>query len=119
MSEQRAPITDRPSPPSARPALSSGADDGWQPAHADDTPRAVAWRARTSLRRADRALETIEQLGEKISHLTTSIEGWTKTWEGHLAAGRRAIVWALRILGGLAVAGGGIALWRWLSTLHH
>ena len=49
-------------------------DNGWHPANDDDSPRAVAWRARTALRRADRALSNQESLRDSIARLQRTIE---------------------------------------------
>lgn len=105
------PPSPTPPPPSADVTL----PPGWQPAHTDESHRATSWRARTALRRADRALASFAALQVSVDRLDATIAAATSRLE--LWAGR-----AGKVLGALVIAGS-IALarlvWGWVSTLHH
>lgn len=92
---------------------------GWRPADDDDSHAAVAWRARTSLRRADRALGALRDLNENVVRLNATIESWSETWGKHWRTLSR-VAWGVGIPVLVAVVlGVGAYVWRWLSTLHH
>lgn len=76
---------------------------------------AIDWRARAGMRRADRALSSIEELRDAVDKLTTTIGTADATI--NLWAGR-----AGKALGAIALAVTGLlvhAAWQWIATLHH
>lgn len=114
------PRSPLPPTPERQPTGSGPAvDDGWTPGHGDESHRAVAWRARTALRRADRALHSLASLGASVDRLDGTITTWSETWGARWAAAGRVLRWAAGIVGALALAGAARAVWIWLSTLHH
>ncbi len=102
----------RPPPP---PPSVKVHDNGWRPAEDDDTTRAVAWRARRGLAVAREVRAETEELRESIRSLAKNVGSLT----GAVNGVKRLVSWALGIVGALAVAGGAMKLWAWISTLHH
>jgi hypothetical protein len=96
-----------------------GVASGWRPADEDDSPAAVAWRARTGLRRADRALTTIAELNGNVAALNKTITAWSETWGKHWATAAK-LAWGVGLpVLVAAILGLGALAWRWVSTLHH
>jgi ABC-type nitrate/sulfonate/bicarbonate transport system permease component len=80
---------------------------------------AIDWRARTSLRRADRALDALERLTTSVQTLSTTMQTWSTRWDKHWQTLSR-LAWAVGVPVLVAVVlGVGVSVWRWISTLHH
>ena len=103
----------KPPPPSS--PIVPPRDDGWRPAETDDTPRAVAWRARRGLTVAREVRAEAEELRTAIKDLSANVGGLTGAVDGV----KKLLRWALGIVGALALAGATREVWIWLSTLHH
>lgn len=93
--------------------------DGWRPADDDDGPRAVAWRARTGLRRADRALTALGELNQNVARLNETMAQWSATIAKRWRTVSR-VAWGagIPILVAVILGLGGLA-WEWVSTLRH
>ena len=105
--------THPPPPPSS--AGAPGRDNGWRPADDDDTPIAVAWRARHSLRIVREVRAETEDLRESIKSLAKNVGSLT----GAVNSVKGLVGWALGLVAASAVLGSAKLLWDWLSTLHH
>ena len=101
--------------PPAPTSEHSGPLDGWTPAHGDDSPRAVAWRARTALRRADRGLRAIADLGASVEKLNTTITEAGARWGKRLDALSFWLKVALVPVVGAAAVGLAALAWKWLT----
>ena len=109
-------------PPSAPAPQSQRAPDqyaGWRPADDDMSPLATDWRARTALRRGDRALEGVAQLKTSVDTLSTTMLSWSARSERHWqTASRLAWIVGPPLLVAVLLGAGALA-WSWISTLHH
>ena len=108
-------MSEQPHHESIEPPPSTAHDDGARPAESDDSAWAVAWRARKAHHgvralRVDHASlrETIAELAASVGSLTGAVDGVKKL-----------LLWALAIVGVLAVTGAARLIWAWISTLHH
>ena len=92
---------------------------GWRPADDDTSLAAIDWRARTSLRRADRALGAIETLNQNVERLNATLDDWSGKAERHWKTVTR-LAWAVGLPVLITSALGAAAwVWRWVSTLHN
>lgn len=107
-----------PTPPSARASVPDHYT-GWRPADDDVSLQAIDWRARTSLRRSDRALGAIERVDESVGKLRATVEDWSTRSDRHWRTVAR-LAWAVGVPLLVAMLLGAAALaWSWISTLHH
>lgn len=105
-------------PPSAR-ASTPDMYPGWRPADDDVSLQAVDWRARTSLRRSDRALGAIEQVDASVKKLSATVEAWSTRSDKHWHTLAR-LAWAVGVPVLVAIVLGlGALAYQWISTLHH
>jgi hypothetical protein len=104
-----------PAPEPRASVTSAPALDGFWPADNDSTLRATDVRARTGLRRADRALAQFGELNENVAKLNTTFAAWNAAFEKHWERAGK-IAWAA-VLAGVATGVGFFI--RWLSTFHH
>lgn len=95
-------------PPLSSPHEGTHVDDGWRPRNDDDSARAVAYRARYGHNGVKSLRVEIAKLAESVGGLTGAVE-----------AVKKLLIWTLRIIGALMVAGAAKLLWDWISTLHH
>lgn len=106
-------------PPPSQRASSPSHATGWRPADDDVSLEAVDWRARTSLRRVDRALDAIGKLNTSVDTLSATMQAWSAKSERHWQTASR-LAWAIGVpLVVAAVLGAGALAWQWVSTLHH
>lgn len=119
MNSRSEPPPSYPPPASEGQRVSSTELPGWRPADDDVSLRAVDWRARTSLRRVDRALTVVDKLTTNVETLNTTIHAWNTRWDKHWTTISR-LAWAVGVpLLVAAMLGIGAQIWRWISTLHH
>lgn len=115
------PTSDAPPPSEGMRAsvASNPWPNGWQPGDNEHTQKAVAWRAATALRRANRALYMVGKLDVSLNLLNTTMAAsnaaWAKRWK---TLSNLAWVVGAPVLIAAAL---GLARWAysWVSTLHH
>lgn len=92
---------------------------GWRPAEDDLSLAAVDWRARTGLRRADRALGALDKLNDNVAKLNATLDEWSSKAERHWKTVSR-LAWGVGLpLLVTSVLGLAAWVWKWVSTLHH